>query len=185
MRLINAVLILLILTTSAAQCQQTSSPAGDHSCVIGTPGIGEFVINWTDNKNYIDINRSIYFFGDGKSFTKNKTGDFVLDTGRSEMNMYFLTMYTTDENPEQITTAVYTYINSLKKMFGIGDYSKSSTDDANYKMALECAIRWNSKKENRSGNPVFKKPYNRIPIYKSNIEIQGKNATLVKAHISH
>jgi hypothetical protein len=36
------------------------SEAGDHSCSIGTPGISEFVINWTDNKNYENINKDIF-----------------------------------------------------------------------------------------------------------------------------
>jgi hypothetical protein len=37
-----------------------TSPAGDHSCAIGTPGTNEFLINWTDNKNYTELKTDIY-----------------------------------------------------------------------------------------------------------------------------
>ncbi len=37
----------------------TASPAGKHSCQIGTPGINEFVINWTDSKNYVTIDKAV------------------------------------------------------------------------------------------------------------------------------
>jgi tetratricopeptide (TPR) repeat protein len=36
------------------------SPAGKHSCLIGTSGINEFVINWTDSKNYTDLEKHVY-----------------------------------------------------------------------------------------------------------------------------
>ena len=39
---------------------QTSSPAGKHSCLIGTPGINEFLINWTDSKNYTTLEKHVY-----------------------------------------------------------------------------------------------------------------------------
>jgi tetratricopeptide (TPR) repeat protein len=36
------------------------SPAGKHSCQIGTPDISEFSINWTDNKNYTKITKNVF-----------------------------------------------------------------------------------------------------------------------------
>ena len=39
--------------------QITSSPAGKHSCLIGTSGINEFVINWTDSKNYTNLEKNV------------------------------------------------------------------------------------------------------------------------------
>lgn len=36
------------------------SPAGDHSCVIGAYGISEFLINWTDDKNYSKLKKDVY-----------------------------------------------------------------------------------------------------------------------------
>lgn len=52
-------LILIALTMLPTVLAQTS-PAGDHSCVIGTPGINEFLINWTDNKNYSELKKDVY-----------------------------------------------------------------------------------------------------------------------------
>ena len=43
-----------------AQIDSNVSPAGKHSCQIGTPGVNEFVINWTDNKNYTNLEKNVY-----------------------------------------------------------------------------------------------------------------------------
>jgi hypothetical protein len=48
--------------TSVEPITQTiiyESPAGKHSCAIGTPGISEFIINWTDSKNYVTLDKAV------------------------------------------------------------------------------------------------------------------------------
>jgi hypothetical protein len=49
----------MFVLPSGVQAQNAPSPAGEHSCVIGTPGVNEFIINWTDSKNYTNLKTSI------------------------------------------------------------------------------------------------------------------------------
>jgi hypothetical protein len=66
------------------------SPAGRHSCRIGTPNISEFLINWTDDKNYAKFDKDV--------------SDGTLTIGRSSeswpMTTFYLGTYTngTDKN---------------------------------------------------------------------------------------
>jgi len=62
--------------TSVEPITQTTiyeSPAGKHSCTIGTSGISEFLINWTDNKNYENLKKD--------TFDLNQPGDFESPKG--------------------------------------------------------------------------------------------------------
>lgn len=59
MKIIILLALFMVVLPSGGQAQNAPSPAGEHSCVIGTPGVNEFIINWTDSKNYTNLKKSI------------------------------------------------------------------------------------------------------------------------------
>ncbi|MGB4087836.1 hypothetical protein [Methanothrix sp.] len=89
-----AIMAIMMLPTTSAEI----SPAGNHSGVVGRPGIDEFLVNWTDNKNYAELKNN------------TETGPRVA-TGRPDVvewddqtTMFYLSAY--EKFPEN-TTLMY------------------------------------------------------------------------------
>ncbi len=82
----SIILVLMLLHGALAQ----SSPAGDHSCMIGTAGINEISINWTDEKNYDELKTNVDDWNTNKGLESFITTDFNLYAKENSRKDYTL-----------------------------------------------------------------------------------------------
>jgi tetratricopeptide (TPR) repeat protein len=98
------------------------SPAGKHSCRIGTPGISEFVINWTDNKNYVELERNVFEGGVSRGLESwDATGYFLQAIENAAGNSTTALDFSIHWNPEEKYPSTWSLFDTDEERISVTD----------------------------------------------------------------
>lgn len=93
--------IIMLLTLILVPCALAQMyPAGDHTYVMGTPGINETVINWTDNKDYSDIQKRVHEYTVSEDSKSSNETQFELSLFKSGNDLSSILYYKIYWHPE-------------------------------------------------------------------------------------
>lgn len=106
----KSILILIIISMSVIPAVS----ANTHTYVAGKPGINGFVINWTDNKNYSDIQSNIWDYTDTNGKTRTYYDIHAINkTGSNSTLGFFIDWHPMTKRPSEVNLMNFDFDESM------------------------------------------------------------------------